>query len=376
MSIANLAAAALWGAAGVGLFFFLLNRWVLMRKDHAIKFPLALLAFAALIAGALLHGFRTGCSPQVAIPVAMLALALLGEIRRLVLRRRMRGAPPVARSNTVVALHRPLRTTTLALWRYEVARPSAWRGGRLRVALLSDLHLNGRLPMAYYAEAVARVMAERPDLIFLTGDFVCEPEFADQLPALLGGLRSRLGAFAILGNHDYWADGPRVSAALRQAGVDVIGNGCRRLELPPEDGVPRATHPADGAAPALAARGGPAITLWGCEDPWGADRWQSPEPASGAAGQDLVLALSHTADNIFRLNRAGAWAVFAGHYHAGQLQLPVLGALMVPSRYGRLFPHGHFLVRGTHLFVTAGIGTTRLPYRIYCQPDVFIVDFN
>ena len=125
MSIANLAAAALWGAAGVGLFFFLLNRWVLMRKDHAIKFPLALLAFAALIAGALLHGFRTGCSPQVAIPVAMLALALLGEIRRLVLRRRMRGAPPVARSNTVVALHRPLRTTTLALWASEEAMPSS-----------------------------------------------------------------------------------------------------------------------------------------------------------------------------------------------------------------------------------------------------------
>ena len=66
--------------------------------------------------------------------------------------------------------------------------------------------------------------------------------------------------------------------------------------------------------------------------------------------------------------------VFAGHYHAGQWRLPWLGAVMLPSRLGRLFDHGHFVVRGTHLFVSAGVGLTRIPLRIYCRPDFFIVD--
>ncbi|MCX6996869.1 MAG: metallophosphoesterase [Kiritimatiellaeota bacterium] len=375
MIIENILAAVLWCAAGVGLFFYLLNHWVLRLKDYRAKAPLLLLAFAVLTLGALGYGFKTGYSPQVWIPAAIMVLFVLGEIRRLGRRWRMQAAGPVAQDNVAVALRRPLRTTTLALRRYEVPRPRGWRGGRLRVALVSDLHLNGLLPDAYYQMVMERVTATQPDLILLTGDFVCRPEFAEKLPALLGGLRSRRGVFAILGNHDYWADGPRVVAALRQAGVVVLGNGTRRLEFPAADGEPDGARVTAGAAPAPAAGGGAALTLWGCEDPWGAGRWQPPTP-SAAADHGLVLALSHTADNIFRLSQAGAFAVFAGHYHAGQWQLPGLGPLMVPSRYGRLFPHGHFRVRGTHLFVTAGIGTTRIPFRLYCQPDVFVVDFN
>ncbi len=66
--------------------------------------------------------------------------------------------------------------------------------------------------------------------------------------------------------------------------------------------------------------------------------------------------------------------VFAGHYHAGQIRILYLGSLVIPSLYGRRFDHGHFLVNGTHLFVTSGIGTATFPIRLYCQPDIFIVD--
>jgi predicted MPP superfamily phosphohydrolase len=66
--------------------------------------------------------------------------------------------------------------------------------------------------------------------------------------------------------------------------------------------------------------------------------------------------------------------VFAGHYHAGQFRIPYIGSVVVPSTYGRRFDHGHFIVNGTHLFATSGIGVAVLPFRIYCQPDIFIVD--
>ena len=88
----------------------------------------------------------------------------------------------------------------------------------------------------------------------------------------------------------------------------------------------------------------------------------------------LHLVLSHTPDNIYRLSRSSADVVFSGHCHAGQIRLPILGPIIVPSIYGRRFNHGHFAVNGTHLFVASGIGTAYPPVRIYCQPDIFIVD--
>jgi hypothetical protein len=41
----------------------------------------------------------------------------------------------------------------------------------------------------------------------------------------------------------------------------------------------------------------------------------------------------------------------------GQIRLPGLGALVVPSRFGRRFDRGHFDVEGTHLIVSAGVGS-------------------
>jgi len=51
-----------------------------------------------------------------------------------------------------------------------------------------------------------------------------------------------------------------------------------------------------------------------------------------------------------------------------------LGSIAVPSLYGRRFDHGRFLVNGTHLFVSSGIGVSSPQFRLYCRPDIFIVD--
>jgi predicted MPP superfamily phosphohydrolase len=48
--------------------------------------------------------------------------------------------------------------------------------------------------------------------------------------------------------------------------------------------------------------------------------------------------------------------------------------VIVPSRFGRLFDHGHFVVNGTHLFVSSGVGSATPALRFYCQPDIFVID--
>jgi uncharacterized protein len=342
-------------AAGGCLFLLLLNRILLQRPDSPRKHLIIPSTAAAITLASLLIWYVGRASTLLALPLAVLALAAAGEARRLIMRRRMAGARPVELDAAPLSLAAPFTTTDLAVARYEVVAPR-WRGPVLRIAHLTDLHVDHRLPLAYYEDALARATAADPDLIFFTGDFISDLDCISLLPDLLRRARARLGVWAVLGNHDYWANGPAVADAVRAAGVTLLGNDCQRLRVGNGD-----------------------LLLCGCEYPWGdgprgvgRKRWQPPQPGP----RQLTLALTHTPDNVYRLSRAGMDVIFAGHYHAGQFRIPLAGSVVIPSRYGRRFDHGHFVVGGSHLFVSAGVGASAPPFRLYCQPDLFIVDIR
>jgi predicted MPP superfamily phosphohydrolase len=349
VTLERVASATLFVAAGLCSFLYLLNRLPLQLRSGKPKVCFVVLAFLALTVVPAFFGYLTGLSPWLLAPVVFLLAALSGEVRRAVIRRRCRGSPPVETRNGGVSLKRPFTTRDLRVLRYEV-QCSNWRGRAFRVALIGDLHINDSFPKEYYAKVMSHVAASKPDLLFIAGDFVSRGACARSMPDVFAGATGRLGTFAVLGNHDYWHDPDEVSQMVRRTGVKLLGNECRRVFV--EDGKD--------------------LLICGCEDPWGEEAWQAPTASSG----ELVLVLTHTADNIYRLSEASVTAVFAGHYHAGQIRIPLLGPLVMPSVYGRRFDHGHFVVDGTHLFVTAGIGTTMLPLRIYCRPDIFVVDFH
>ncbi len=294
------------------------------------------------------------------------ALLALGEILLLGMRVSHRGAPPLERCYFNPAVPRrsaftPLNTAVdVRLDRYALSLP-AWSKRRddlgrsptaapaLRIVHLSDWHLTERLPWQYYELIVDQANAAQPDLIFLTGDFITHPSNIVRLPKLLGRLTSRFGAYAILGNHDVWAGATEVIAALKAAGVHYLGGGFARLQIP----------------------GAPPIVLAGDETPWHrASRQDWPALQAGEVG----LGLSHSADQVLRFSRWGASALFTGHYHGGQFCLPLLGPLIVPSKFGRRYARGHFVVKATHLFVSAGVGCAAPPVRIYCPPDMLVVE--
>ncbi len=94
--------------------------------------------------------------------------------------------------------------------------PRGWpEGRRLRLAILSDLHVGSlHVPLSRVSELVAATNALAPDLTLLLGDFVAsrariasDPSLAD-LAAELARLQARDGVFAVLGNHDWWHDEP------------------------------------------------------------------------------------------------------------------------------------------------------------------------
>ena len=140
-----------------------------------------------------------------------------------------------------------------------------------------------------------------------------------------------------------------VRNALEENGVRVLSGRCELARFP----------------------NGLRVRVCGTEAPWGSPLGAPLE----REGADLVVVLSHTPDNVYDLGRLGADVVFSGHTHGGQIRLPGVGALVVPSRYGRRFDEGHFVVDGTHLVVSAGVGADAPALRVWCPPEVVLVDF-
>lgn len=329
-------------------YLYLLNRLLIQMRAKRLKsFMIRAGGLLTLFASGLL-GWRIGRSRWVLLPALGVVLTAAGEARRLVIRGRRRGSPPIAEHGPALDLARPATTTDLVVRHYEVPVPG-WTGPRVRVAHVSDFHLNSHLPLSYFRAAMERVAGTEPDLVVFTGDFVTYSTYIPLMADVLPLARGRLGAFGVIGNHDRWAGAPAVRATARSAGVHMLGRG--PLRVPVEDG-----H---------------AVVLSGFEHPWGHDQLAPRDENS----RDLHLLLTHTPDNIHLLQDYGFDAVFAGHYHGGQMRLPGLGALVVPSKYGRLYDRGHFVFGRTHLFVTSGVGSAEPPVRIWCPPDVLVVDF-
>ena len=227
--------------------------------------------------------------------------------------------------------------------------PEALHG--LRLAVVSDLHAGGpHVRESAIDRVVERVNRERPDLMALLGDYV-DPNVPlgrrldpAAVAARLARLDAPLGAVAVLGNHDWENDTGRVVGALRDRGIPVLEN---------------SAVPVEGAA----------APLWvaGLADL----RSRHPDPllAFSRIPEDAaVLALSHDPEPFPRMPPRAALTV-AGHTHGGQVGLPLLRKKAARSGY----MGGHHVEGGRHLYVSRGIGSSRLPIRFAAPPEVSIL---
>ena len=185
----------------------------------------------------------------------------------------------------------------------------------LTIAVVADLHTGApHVGPEKLDRVVTLVNQRRPDLVVLLGDFIVhgviggrrvEPEVT---AARLQPLRAPLGVFAVLGNHDWWYDGPRVASALRAAGIVVLDDEAARLR-----------------------HGGHPLWLVGLAD----FDTRTPDPAratSAVPPAEPIIVLTHNPD-VFPLMPARVAITLAGHTHGGQVYIPLVGRPIVPSRY-------------------------------------------
>lgn len=227
----------------------------------------------------------------------------------------------------------------------------------LRIAVFSDLHPGApHTTAAKLRRVVAMTNAAQPELIVLPGDFVenalgFNPLEPEQTAAELKSLQARYGVFAVLGNHDWWYSAPRVKQALATAGILVLENQAVKITA-----------------------AGKHFWLAGLADLW------EGHPHIAATLKQItddapVIALTHNPDLFPQIPTRIALTI-AGHTHGGQVALPALGRLIVPSQFGQRYAIGHVIEDGRHLFVTPGIGTSILPVRFRVPPEISLLTIN
>jgi len=115
-------------------------------------------------------------------------------------------------------------------------------------------------------------------------------------------------------------------------------------------------------------RGEPLVAI-GHEGPWAKPK---PDHLKGCPSGPFRLCLSHTPDNIAWARREQIDLMLSGHVHGGQIRFPVIGSLLVPSRYGRRYDCGTFEEGPTLLHVNRGVSGEH-PLRYGCKPEVTLL---
>lgn len=246
---------------------------------------------------------------------------------------------------------------------YECVRVPVWAGTekQIRLAVAGDFHFAPGDGI-WAEEIVDAVLAGKPDVVFLLGDYVNGHRLKTsmhptEIAAHLKRLADHVPVFAVLGNHDAYVGRKLIAEALQAVGINVFTEkAIRKLIL--SDGtriVVGGTLDAHSYYPIFD----------------GNDIPKNPLP-----GETPFILLTHSPDATVFLNDT-VDLMLCGHTHGGQICLPGGIPVITSSRLvGRELAAGlhRESANQTAIFVTRGLGTSILPLRFCCPPEIAFID--
>ena len=214
----------------------------------------------------------------------------------------------------------------------------------LRVAHLTDVHIGMMTPYRIHEAAAALTNAHEPDLVVITGDFVCYTQkYLEQVTDFIR--RFNAPVFGVLGNHDYWSGADEVRNALRRGGCELLDNRNTTITLRHQP-----------------------LQLVGLDDAYTGHAHR--EDALRGMRTDIpTLGLSHIGEEADAMWAAGIPFVLSGHTHGGQITVARMHELAVGKLGGHKYVHGLYGSREEPqpkgaVYVGAGLGTSVMPLRI------------
>jgi predicted MPP superfamily phosphohydrolase len=216
----------------------------------------------------------------------------------------------------------------------------------LKIAHLSDLHTHGIGRRE--RQLVATLEAEKPDVIFITGDSLAGYGGTyEDCVKLYKQLHAPLGVWFVRGNWENDHPLRRERAFYENAGVHLLLNTNAMIR--------------------------PGVWVIGLDDPTSGVA-RSEAALTGVPPIAYKIALFHSPAFFDRI--AGKVnLVLAGHTHGGQIRIPLVHPFWLPKGSGR-FLEGWYAEAGAQMYVSRGLGTSTIPARFLCRPEIAFITIH
>lgn len=231
----------------------------------------------------------------------------------------------------------------------------------IKIVHFSDLHYKRIINKDRTKEIVDEINLINPDIVIFTGDLIdkdfdVSDEDIEDLTLLLNNINSKYGKYAIIGNHDYVRDDDILndiynnsSFVLLKNSYDVIyGDNNDRLFIGGVD-----TYSYDKA-----------------------DIDKTMEYFEDNEDIDYKIILVHEPDYIDTItSKYNVNLVLAGHSHNGQINIPFIKEMFLPYGSNKYYEN-YYIVNDTPLYVSSGIGESRINFRLFNRPSINFYRIN
>lgn len=223
--------------------------------------------------------------------------------------------------------------------------PSPFNG--LKVVQLTDIHHSRYVSFNDVYRMVELANRQHPDLIFLTGDYITwSKKYIQPVAEALKNLKSRLGSYAVLGNHDFRVDADAVTQALERAGIRVLRNNSGRIEYK-----------------------GHSLWVAGVDE-YSYGQSDIPQALKHIPASLPKILLAHNPEIFSQAAHHQVDFVFSGHTHGGQVRIPYLSPLNIVTQPNQEHLEGLVSNGRTQMYISRGLGKVVVPVRILCPPEI------
>ncbi|WP_223154913.1 metallophosphoesterase [Alkalibacillus aidingensis] len=224
-----------------------------------------------------------------------------------------------------------------------------------KILQFTDTHIGFHYRTKDLKKLINAINNQQPDLVVFTGDLMDDPSLVahdkyHDITDELKRINPEFGKYWIYGNHDHGGYGTNVILnVMHDAGFELLMNDTVTLE-----------------------KEGEHINLSGLDD----ILLGNPDPDSLLTEDqenDFNVLLCHEPDYAETMKDYPFDIQLSGHSHGGQVQIPFYGYVVTPA-LGRKYVEGKHILgsRPMQLFTSRGVGTTRLPFRFMCRPEINI----
>ena len=219
--------------------------------------------------------------------------------------------------------------------------PESFNG--LKIAHLSDIHY-GTVGKEKLKKIIDEVNIMKPDIVVFTGDLYDEftnltDDNKKELIEVLGIIETKLGKYAVSGNHDYSNEG--YQELIEKCGFVYLHNSSKLIYNDSNTPIEIAGYPSQ--------------------------RKDEPD-YSIELSDNFKIGLIHEPDEMDKITDLNFDLVLAGHSHGGQVRLPFIGAIVTPDGSKKYY-NEYYKVSNTDLYISSGIGESEYKLRFFNHPS-------